>query len=281
MNTKQFETTSQSGERLLFAVGDWFRWTNPMGIGVTVVGQVANVYRAECGALIGVLLRVEPSQELRDISRGQDTSEQPGLSGNGDTVRVTGHEILREIFAGRLIKLPMVTSADVRLRGNGTLLTLADENGFACAVVLGLGLAEGLARQLAHTTAYPWENHSPLAIHCPRYPTRRIACGATCDMCLAEVDSCASPSMAEFASYGYVNIWVGAQVKVTRRRERDDGYSAAARAIRESHDGQIGTAEDYPPMTCVWLVRFDDGSRAGYNVDELAPISAQNSEVTT
>ena len=79
-------------------------------------------------------------------------------------------------------------------------------------------------------------------------------------MNLAEVASCASAPDS---------IQVDARVKATRCKERDDGYGAVARAVRESHDGQVGTAEEYPPMTCVWLVRFSDGSRAGYNVDEL------------
>ena len=79
-------------------------------------------------------------------------------------------------------------------------------------------------------------------------------------MNLAEVASCASAPDS---------IQVDARVKVTRRKERDNGYDAVARAVRESHDGQVGTAEEYPPMTCAWLVRFSDGSRAGYNVDEL------------
>ncbi len=176
--------------------------------------------------------------------------------------REQAHSVIAIIAAHvQWLDAPPVTGADVRVGENGTVsLTFTNANGVACAVVLGPGLPEELARRLAHTTAYPWQNHAPVMVHCPRHPTRRIACGATCDMCLAEVASCIS------ASDG---IRFGARVKVTRRKERDNGYDAAARAVRESHDGQVGTAEDYPPMTCVWLVRFSDGSRVGYNVDEL------------
>ena len=276
MSTKRFDAGDRNGERHSFAVGDWFRWAYPMGIGgVTVVGQFVDVdfFGLERESVASAILRVEPHQGLRDIFRGSDVSQQPGLSGDGGTLRVNGYDLLREIFADRFVKLPMATGANVRIGDNGTLLTFTDANGFACAVVLGPGLPEELARQLAHTTAYPWQNRTLLTVHCPRHPTRKILSGATCDECHIECHTEVGPGIPVSS-----DIRAGTRVKVTRHKERDDGYSAVARAVRESHEGQIGTAEDYPPMTCVWLVRFADGERVGYNVDELTTVSAQNPE---
>lgn len=281
VGAKQFEAGSRDGERLLFAVGDWFRWANPMEVvGVTFFGRIADVGLFECGAASSVILQVEPHPKLKDVFRGCDTP-QPGLSGNGGTLRATGHDILKEIYAGRFSKAPLVTGANVSNGGNGTLLTFTDANGVAGAVALGPGLAEELARQLAHTTAYPWENHAPVMVHCPRHSTRRIACGATCDMCLGEIDSCASAP----------HVWAGARVKVTRRRERDNGFTDTARAVRESHDGQIGTAGADPfsvqsradgrvDAITVWYVRFDDGAHTAYYVDELTVVPGLSAPIT-
>lgn len=334
MSAKQFEAGDRNGERYLFAVGDWFRWANPGEIGgVTFVGQIADVdnFEDEEGeAVAGALLRVELNPEFRDIFRGHGAD--PVLSGNGGTLRVIGVDLLREIFAGRFVKLPMVTGANVSIGDNGTLLTLTDAKGVACAVVLRPGLAEELARQLAHTAAYPWQNKASAAVHCPRHPMRLIALAATrgeCDhetneassgLCLnqslvaaRETDSgrpCPALSLVtggnneppqqdlartpvycpQHPTYkigtgttcGWCHdesIRTGTRVRVNRHKERDDGYEAVARAVRESHDGQIGTAEDYPPMTCVWLVRFDDGSRVGYNPDELTALPVSEATV--